>query len=118
MNKEKPIVYPYIPNSVPAARKEMLKAVGADSVDEFYRDIPDSLRLKRRMNLPEPFLSEYALRRHVEQILAKNKTCQDHLSFLGASTPLDVVALLGTAVTCLCEEQAADRWPMPCDGLR
>ena len=36
------------------------------------------------MNLPEPLLSEYALRRHVEQILAKNKSCRDYLSFLGA----------------------------------
>ena len=84
MSEEKAIVYPYIPNSAPAVQAEMLQAVGAQSVDEFYQDIPDSLRLKRRMNLPEPFLSEYALRRHVEQILAKNKSCQDYLSFLGA----------------------------------
>ncbi len=84
MSEEKAIVYPYIPNSAPAVQAEMLQAVGAQSVDEFYQDIPDSLRLKRSMNLPEPFLSEYALRRHVEQILAKNKSCQDYLSFLGA----------------------------------
>ena len=84
MSEEKAIVYPYIPNSAPAVQAEMLQAVGAQSVDEFYQDIPDSLRLKRSMNLPEPFLSEYALRRHVEQILAKNKNCQDYLSFLGA----------------------------------
>jgi glycine dehydrogenase subunit 1 len=84
MSEEKVIVYPYIPNSAPAVQAEMLQAVGAQSVDEFYQDIPDSLRLKRRMNLPEPFLSEYALRRHVGQILAKNKSCQDYLSFLGA----------------------------------
>ena len=84
MSEEKAIVYPYIPNSAPAVQAEMLHAVGAQSVDEFYQDIPDSLRLKRSMNLPEPFLSEYALRRHVEQILAKNKSCQDYLSFLGA----------------------------------
>jgi glycine dehydrogenase subunit 1 len=84
MSEEKAIVYPYIPNSAPAVQAEMLQAVGAQSVDEFYQDIPDSLRLKRRMNLPEPFLSEYALRRHVGQILAKNKSCQDYLSFLGA----------------------------------
>ncbi len=84
MNKDKPIVYPYIPNSVPAVKRQMLEAVGAESVDEFYEDVPDKLRLKKPLDLPEPFLSEYALRRHVEGILAKNQTCQENLSFLGA----------------------------------
>ncbi len=84
MPEEKQIVYPYIPNSVPAVKQQMLEAVGAKSVDEFYQDVPDELRLKRPLDLPEPFLSEYALRRHVEGILAGNRTCQETLSFLGA----------------------------------
>ena len=84
MNRGRPIVYPYIPNSVPAVKQQMLDAVGADSADEFYQDVPDELRLKKPLDLPEPFLSEYALRRHVEGILAKNGTCQETLSFLGA----------------------------------
>jgi glycine dehydrogenase subunit 1 len=84
MNEEKPTVYPYIPNSVPAAKEQMLKEVGAESVEDFYEDVPEKLRLKEKMKLPEPFLSEYALKRHVEGILAKNKTCQEYLSFLGA----------------------------------
>jgi len=84
MNQGKPVVYPYIPNSVPAVKQQMLEAVGAGSVDEFYQDVPDKLRLKKPLDLPEPFLSEYALRRHVEGILAKNRTCQETLSFLGA----------------------------------
>jgi len=52
---QKKIVYPYIPNSVPATKEAMLKAVNAKSVEEFYADIPDSIRLKRKMNLPERF---------------------------------------------------------------
>ena len=84
MKEDKHIIYPYIPNSVPAVKERMLKEVGAESVDEFYADIPEGLRLREDLNLPEPFLSEYGLRRHVEGILSKNKTCNEYLSFLGA----------------------------------
>ena len=81
---KKPIVYPYIPNSVPEIKARMLEAVGAKSIDEFYANIPAELRLTRPLNLPEPFTSEYALRRHVEGLLAKNKPTNRNLSFLGA----------------------------------
>jgi glycine cleavage system P protein (glycine dehydrogenase) subunit 1 len=80
----KKIVYPYIPNSAPAAKEAMLKAVKAKSVEEFYADIPDSIRLKRKLKLPEPLLSEAALARHVEGLLSKNKSTSEMLSFLGA----------------------------------
>jgi glycine dehydrogenase subunit 1 len=36
------------------------------------------------MDLPRPFLSEYELKRHVEGLLARNRTCSQFLSFLGA----------------------------------
>lgn len=84
MNEENPTVYPYIPNSVPAVKKQMLKEVGAESVEDFFEDIPEKLRLRGSMNLPQPLSSEYALKRHIEDILAKNKTCQEYLNFLGA----------------------------------
>jgi len=84
MNKEKPTVYPYIPNSVSKVKNQMLKAVGAKSVEDFFEDVPEKLRLKKKMNLPKPLLSEQSLRKHVEGILSKNKTCQEYLNFLGA----------------------------------
>ncbi|MEE8391171.1 MAG: aminomethyl-transferring glycine dehydrogenase, partial [Anaerolineae bacterium] len=84
MSNERATVYPYIPNSVPAVKKQMLKAVGAESADDLFADVPEKLRLRERLNLPQPFLSEYALKRHVEGILAKNKTAGEYLSFLGA----------------------------------
>lgn len=80
----KKTVYPYIPNSVPEVKAQMLKEVGAANVDEFYADVPEALRFKGRLNLPEPFLSEVALRRHVEGLLRKNTTAQQSLNFLGA----------------------------------
>ena len=84
MGKKKPTVYPYIPNSVPSAKNGMLKEIGARSVEDFFRDIPRKLQLKRSLNLPKPFLSEYSLKKHVQGILSKNKTCQEYLNFLGA----------------------------------
>ncbi len=84
MTPKKPIVYPYIPNSAPAIKQAMLAEVGAASTDEFYEDIPANLRLKDKLNLPEPFLSEYALKRHVEGLLNKNNSTQEYLNFLGA----------------------------------
>jgi len=84
MKEAKTIVYPYIPNSVPAVKERMLKEVGALSVDEFYADVPAELKVRGGLNLPKPFLSEYELRRHVEGILSKNASCGEYLSFLGA----------------------------------
>lgn len=84
MRGDMPIIYPYIPNSVPEAKQRMLEEIGAKSIEELYRDIPETLRFKGRMNLPEPLLSEYALKRHVEELLARNRTCEENLNFLGA----------------------------------
>ena len=76
-------IYPYIPNSVPEQRKRLLREIGIESIEEIFREIPDRLRFKGKMKLPEPFLSEYGMRRHVEGLLAKNKDCKDYISFLG-----------------------------------
>jgi glycine dehydrogenase subunit 1 len=84
MSRKKNVVYPYIPNSIPATKESMLRAVNASSVEEFYADIPDSIRFKGKLNLPEPFLAEADLVRHVEEMLGKNISTREYLSFLGA----------------------------------
>ncbi|HUU79767.1 MAG TPA: aminomethyl-transferring glycine dehydrogenase subunit GcvPA [candidate division Zixibacteria bacterium] len=84
--KKKAFVHPYIPNSVPDVKAQMLKEIGVKDINELYEDIPANLRFKDKLDLPEPFLSEYALERHVMEILAKNKTCQEYLNFLGGDT--------------------------------
>ncbi|MEA3339881.1 MAG: aminomethyl-transferring glycine dehydrogenase, partial [Chloroflexota bacterium] len=84
MTKQRPTVHPYIPNSVPAVKRQMLEEVNAASTDDFFADVPEELRLRRKMDLPEPLLSEYELKRHVEGLLAQNETAVECLSFLGA----------------------------------
>lgn len=77
-------VHPFIPNSDPSVKAEMLAAIGASSVEELYADVPDTIRLKRPLDLPRPLPAEADLVRHMEGILAKNRTVHDSLSFLGA----------------------------------
>lgn len=83
MTEKKKFVHPYIPNSVPDVQAEMCQEIGISDIEELYADIPDSLRFENDMKLPEPIHSEYALKRHVEKILAKNQTCSENISFLG-----------------------------------
>lgn len=83
-SRRKHRVHPYIPNSVPEIKEEMMREVGIADIEELYQIIPDELRLKRELNLPKPLLAECDLRRHVRDILSKNRTCEENLNFLGA----------------------------------
>ncbi len=75
--------HPYIPNSVSEVQKEMLETIGLNKLEELHEAVPDAIKLKENMKLPKAIPSEYELRRHVENILGKNKTCKEYLNFLG-----------------------------------
>lgn len=75
--------HPYIPNSEQEIKKEMMREIGIKSIDELYADIPEKYRLKRPLNLPNT-LSEFEVKKHIEALLSKNKTCSDMPVFLGA----------------------------------
>ncbi len=77
-------MYPYIPNSEAAVQAEMLKFIGVDSVEELIADIPEDMRMKQAMKLPEPICDEAGLFRHVSTMLDKNRTAQELVCFLGA----------------------------------
>lgn len=76
--------HPYIPNSSPAAKEEMLAELGLNSLDDLHTEIPEELKLKRSLNLPEAFGSEYELKRAIDKIIGKNKSTAECLNFLGA----------------------------------
>jgi glycine dehydrogenase subunit 1 len=84
MENKKHFIHPYIPNTLPEVKAAMMKEIGIEDLDELYSDIPEALRLKEKLNLPEPLLSEYELKRHMSGILSRNKTCREYLNFLGA----------------------------------
>lgn len=83
MDKKK-IVYPYMPNSVESIKKEMMDELGISTIEELYSYIPEHLRFKGKLNLPEPFLTEIELKDHVNGILSKNISADERISFLGA----------------------------------
>jgi len=61
----------------------MLQALELNSVDQLFNDIPESIRSKAALDLPSR-MSEVEVRRHVERVLAKNRSSRDIVSFLGA----------------------------------
>jgi glycine dehydrogenase subunit 1 len=74
--------HPYMANSTPELKQEMLDAIGAASVDELFAQIPASHRLRGELDLP-PALTEVELSRHLREALARNEDCERNLSFLG-----------------------------------
>ena len=75
--------HPYMPNSVPAIRQEMMEALGIDSVETLFSQIPDEHRLKIPLDLPPALTSESELRRHMRELLSSNRSCEEFLNFLG-----------------------------------
>jgi len=84
MSQGEHTVHPYIPNSVPGVKREMLREIGASDIEDLFAQIPEHLRYRQKLRLPEPLISECELRRDVEGLLSQNRTCSDYLSFLGA----------------------------------
>ncbi len=80
---KKPFVHPYIPNTEPTVLKSMLDSLGMKSSEDIFKEIPERLRFKGEMDIPEAILSEAKLEKHVKKILANNKNCEDYTSFLG-----------------------------------
>ena len=64
-------------------REEMLAAIGVDSVEELFRDIPEAVRFRGELAL-EPALSEQEIVAHLTELAEKNSHTGSELSFLGA----------------------------------
>lgn len=72
----------YIPNTE-ADRAQMLEEIGVKAVEELFCDIPEALRMKGSLDLPEA-LSEMELSQHMKQLAGKNKGTGQMATFLGA----------------------------------
>lgn len=75
--------HPFMPNSVPAIKQELLDALGADSIESLFEQIPDGHRSNKPLELPPAITSESALSRHMRELLNRNTSCGEALSFLG-----------------------------------
>jgi len=70
----------YLPKS-PADRQAMLRAIGADSIEELFRPVPERFRLREPLRLPGP-LSEAEILAYFQQRAREN--AHGYSSFLGA----------------------------------
>ena len=75
---------PYIPNTE-EDQKEMLKEIGARSIEDLFCSIPQNLRLKTDLNLPSS-LSEMELVNELKGLSRKNAHLDEYISFLGAGS--------------------------------
>ena len=74
--------HPFLPNSVPTVEAEMLRALKIKAVEDLFADIPENVRLGRRLSLPGPY-PEATVKRKVERLLGRNSSAQDIPMFLG-----------------------------------
>ncbi len=74
--------HPYIPNSAPRIKKEMLKEIGLRDVEDLFSDIPESIMKNSSLQL-HPSRSEMEARLQVEDLLSRNVSTREMTSFLG-----------------------------------
>jgi len=78
------MAHPYMANSTPQTRREMLDAIGVRDVEALFQQIPRDHRITSPLRLPPALPSELALERHLRELLSKNTSCEQALNFLGA----------------------------------
>ena len=74
--------HPFLPLT-DADRAEMLRTIGAGSIEELFREVPEAVRLQRALTL-EPPLSEQEVVEHVSALADRNAHAGRELCFLGA----------------------------------
>lgn len=84
MSSNQPVAHPWMANALPDIKQDMLKEIGARNIEELFAQIPADHRLARPLDLPPALFSEAALKRHLNDLLHKNVTCERNLNFLGA----------------------------------
>ncbi len=63
--------------------RKMKMAIGIEKIDELFSDIPEEVKFKGKLNLPEG-VSEQELVNLLKQLSQKNTTTEDYINFLGA----------------------------------
>lgn len=64
-------------------RTDMLSAIGAASIEELFRDIPEEIRYRGTLPV-SPALDELSLLAHMKELAGRNAASDSYTSFLGA----------------------------------
>lgn len=102
---------PYIQNT-PADQQEMLKTIGVGSIADLFKMIPESLQLKKLLDLPDA-MTEMELTEWMRNIATENIPASLSVSFLGCGcydhfipAAVDALASHGNFVTAYTPYQA------------
>ena len=79
-------------------RRAMLDAIGVDSLEELFEDIPREVRLGRELELP-PGKSEQEVTDHLSALAARNRDADDEVTFVGAGMYDHYVPALVESIT-------------------
>lgn len=71
----------FVPNT-DEDRRQMFELIGVKSFEELIEKIPEEIRFKGRLNLPEK-LSEYEVVKLLSSYAESNKTASSHICFMG-----------------------------------
>jgi len=74
--------HPYLPNSTGQTRKKMFEVIGVSEIEELYSDIPQTIRMKEPLKIPRQ-RSELEVEKEVQELLGKNTSMDESLSFIG-----------------------------------
>ncbi len=74
----------YLPHTEEEIR-EMLRVIGAKSLDDLFKTIPDDCRRPQELNLPDP-LTEWELNTHMDALSARMHVPPEVKVFLGAGS--------------------------------
>ncbi len=77
-------MHPYLPNTDEDI-KEMLDVIGLESTDDLFKGIPENLKLKKGLNIPNA-KSEIEVRGIMNGLAAKNQSIDELVCFLGAGS--------------------------------
>ncbi len=98
MTSTEDFIHPYLPHTKKEIQN-MLRIIGVSSIEDLFSGIPEKIRFKKNLLLPNSHSEQETLHR-IKRILAHNKSTDYNLSFLGAGiynhfTPTVVSSILG-----------------------
>ena len=76
--------HPWMASSGGPAKEEMLSALGVNSIEALFAQIPEDHLMERPLELPPQLASEVALSRHLDDLMAKNTVFREGRVFRGA----------------------------------
>jgi glycine dehydrogenase subunit 1 len=76
----------------------MLDAIGVESIEELFAEIPEGVRLDRELDLPDG-MGEHEVYEHLRALAQRNRHCESEVSFLGAGMYDHYVPALVDSIT-------------------